>query len=45
MEKMVNAMKIVGFPVDNSVLKKITDTRRQYKLQSIFRLFQKTNDI
>jgi hypothetical protein len=25
MEKMVNAMKIVGFPVDNSVLKKITD--------------------
>jgi len=29
MEKMVNAMKDVGFPVDNSVLKKITDTRNE----------------
>lgn len=29
MEKMVNAMKDVGFPIDNSVLKKITDTRNE----------------
>jgi hypothetical protein len=29
MEKMVNAMKEVGFPIDNSVLKKITDTRNE----------------
>ena len=29
MERMVNAMKDVGFPIDNSVLKKITDTRNE----------------
>jgi hypothetical protein len=29
MEKMVNAMKDVGFPIDNSVLKKITDTKNE----------------
>ena len=29
MEKMVNAMKDVGFPIDNSVVKKITDTRNE----------------
>jgi polyhydroxyalkanoate synthesis regulator phasin len=29
MEKMVNAMKDVGFPIDNSVLKKITNTRNE----------------
>jgi hypothetical protein len=29
MDKMVNAMKDVGFPIDNSVLKKITDTRNE----------------
>ncbi len=29
MEKMVNAMKEVGFPIDNSVLKKIADTRNE----------------
>jgi hypothetical protein len=26
---MVNAMKDVGFPIDNSVLKKITDTKNE----------------
>ncbi len=29
MEKMVNAMKDVGFPIDNSVLKKISETRNE----------------
>ncbi len=29
MEKMVNAMKEVGFPIDNSVLKMISDTRNE----------------
>jgi hypothetical protein len=29
MEKMVNAMKDVGFPIDNSVLKKIADTKNE----------------
>lgn len=29
MEKMVNAMKEVGFPIDNSVMKKISDTRNE----------------
>ena len=29
MEKMVHAMKEVGFPVDHSVMKKISDTRSQ----------------
>ena len=29
MEKMVNAMKDVGFPIDNSVMKKISDTRSE----------------
>lgn len=29
MGKMVDAMKDVGFPIDNSVLKKITDTKNE----------------
>jgi hypothetical protein len=29
MEKMVNAMKDVGFPIDDSVLKKISDTKKE----------------
>lgn len=29
MEKMVNAMKEVGFPIDSSVMKKISDTRNE----------------
>jgi len=29
MEKMIYAMKDVGFPIDNSVLKKISDTRNE----------------
>lgn len=29
MDKMVNAMKDVGFPIDNSILKKIADTRNE----------------
>ena len=29
MEKMMNAMKDVGFPIDESVLKKISDTKAE----------------
>jgi hypothetical protein len=29
MEKMVNAMKDVGFPIDDSVLKKINETKSE----------------